>query len=406
MIEIGHILGQGAPAAKPPLLSADTIFWASILLIFVLTIVSALLRRLAKDKALKLFNDYHVAFFSERRPPLWGDMIVFSQGVEIIFDDPYTTRRGVVKSSALIYEDEFNPMIAFTRSVHGLTEKELKDRERQIYRTSRPNVLQRFARWFRNLLNTLRDAISKTIGLVIGRMTAGGAGAAAVISTQAGDINTLTGTVVGLAANAYEPLLERYIGRPVVVEINLPPPPGPPPPPNWIPEVCEFPGYLVDYTQKFVAVFNVDHTPVETITVKLEPGKVAEPDLADLKFVIGPDQTRINCTGKDAFVLRQISCRAADGAPCTTDLGIALIPGTNILLAPINEVTTLVVERTRQIDLVVPRNRARIRFGAIPSEGKHKRRRDWLGIAPLIEPKEFLQTIMGRRGRGDGERKG
>ena len=25
---------------------------------------------------------------------------------------------------------------------------------------------------------------------------------------------------IGLAANAYEPLLERYIGRPVVVEIN------------------------------------------------------------------------------------------------------------------------------------------------------------------------------------------
>jgi hypothetical protein len=294
----------------------------------------------------------------------------------------------VIKSSALIYEDEFNPMIAFTRSVHGLTGQERKDRERQIKVTFKPGLWRRLNRWFRNLLNVLRDAISKTFSMVIGRMAAGRA-AGVAISTQAGDINTLTGTVIGLAANAYEPLLERYIGRPVVVEINLPPPPGPPPPPNWIPDTCEFPGYLVDYTQRFLAVFNVDHTPVETVEVKLEPGKPADPDVRDLKITQTSDQTLVACVGKDAFVLRTIACNGEK-----SELGIALIPGTSIILAPIDAPTALTVERTRQIDLVVPRNRARIRFGAIPDSHASARRRDWLGIAPLLEPKDFMHTLV------------
>jgi len=382
------ILAQSAP--PPPqgsnFLSLDTIFWASVLLIFLITIFSALLRRLARDKALKLFHEYHVAFYSERRPSLWGDLIVFSQGVELLFDHPYTTRRNLIKSSALLYEDEFNPMIAFTRSIHGLTEQEKKQRTRQIESTFTPNFFRRFRRWFRNLLNILRDAITKTMSLVIGRITAGGAGAGAIISTQAGDINNLTGTVLGIAANAYEPLLERYIGKPVVIEINLPPPPAPPP--NWIPETAEFPGYLVDYTQRFIAVFNVDHTPVETLEIKLEPGKPADPDLPGLKFTLASDQTVLSCTGKDAFVLRHIRCKGD-----TSDLGIALIPGASVILAPIDSLTTITLERTRQIDLVVPRNRARIRFGARPESLASARRGDWLGIAPLLEPREFLHSL-------------
>jgi hypothetical protein len=51
------------------------------------------------------------------------------------------------------------------------------------------------------------------------------------------------------------------------------------------------------------------------------------------------------------------------------------------------------VERTRQIDVVVPRNRARIRFGAIPEPHGMGRRHDWLGIAPLLEPREFVSSL-------------
>ena len=243
----------------------------------------------------------------------------------------------------------------------------------------------------------MRDAITKTMGLVIGRMSAasalaGNAFAGTAISTQAGDLTALTSNVVSLAANAYEPLLEHYIGRPVVLEINLPAPPGPPPPPNWVPETVEFPGYLVDYTQKFIAVFNVEHTPVETVEIKFEPGQPPAPQIPELKITNTAQDTIIKCEGKDAWVLRRIS-----SGPDTSDLGIAMIPGTTVILAALDAApTTLTVERTRKIDLVVPRTRARVRFGSMPARPSKETGislRNWLGTASILEPREFLQSL-------------
>jgi hypothetical protein len=379
-----------APPAERSFLSLDTLFWFTVLTIFIVTILSALLRRLSKDKALSLFHEYHVSFFSERRATLWGDCLVYSQGIELLFDQAFTTRRKLVKSSALLYDDEFGPMVCLTRSIHGLHPHELEDRKAQIHATFKPGLVRRARRWFRNMLNTMRDAITKTMNLVVGRFTAAAGGVAgAALATQTGDINALAGNVMNLAANAYEPLLERYIGQPVILEINLPAPPGPPPPPNWVPPTAEFPGYLVDYTQRFLAVFNVDHEPVETLEIVLEPGKPPVPDLADFKVTLTDADTIIRCEGKDAFVLRTISSNGED-----SDLGIAMIPGTSLVLARVTAMTKLAVERTRQIDLIVPRSRARIRFGSMPVRPNRRQgRRNWLGLAPVLESREILQTL-------------
>jgi hypothetical protein len=363
------------PVQQGSWLSVDSIFWFTILLIFIVTIVSAMLRRLVNDKILKLFHHYHVGFFSETRPAIWGDCMVSSQGLKLLFDKAFVTQRTLVKSSALLYEDELTPMICMTRCVLRLTEHERRKRLRQIERTFHPGALRRARRWSGNMLNTMRDAITKTMSLVIGRMTAvPGSMAGAAISTQAGDLNTLTGSVVNLAANAYEPLLERYIGQPIVVEIQLPNPAGA----TGSATLVEFPGYLVDYTQKFLAVFNVDQTPVEKLEIKLEPGKAPSPDLADLKITTTDQDTIIQCQGKDAFILVQLACGVH-----TADLQIAIIPGTTLVLGPLEKPTILTVERTRQIDLIVPRTRARIRYGSLPS--RKGSRWNWLRIPSVLE---------------------
>ena len=145
----------------------------------------------------------------------------------------------------------------------------------------------------------------------------------------------------------------------------------------------------MDYTAKFIAVFNVEHKPVEEIEIRLERGKPPVPEIPELKIDTGDHDTLIRCEGKDAFVLRNICC-AAD----TSDLGIAMIPGTAVSLASIDQgVTTLKVERTRQIDLLVPRTRARVRFGSLPVRPQAKKGRNWLGIAPLSEPREFFNSL-------------
>ncbi|HUO09839.1 MAG TPA: hypothetical protein VM008_16165 [Phycisphaerae bacterium] len=387
-----HLLAQQADLSSSLI---NNIFWATILLIFLITIISAVLRRIAKDKALKLFHKYHVSFFSENRYTTWGDLWVFSQGIELIFDKPYKTSRGLLKSSSLVYDDELPAMICMTRSVHCINEREREHRRRQIQRTFQPNVYYRSRRWFHTTLNTLRDAISKTMGLIIGRMSSR---AAAVISTQAVDFDNLTGSVINLAANAYEPILERYIGKAVVVEIVVPQLPGalpPPPGSGGMANTVEFPGYLVDYTQQFLAVFNVDQKPLETIEIHLQPGIPPSPDLPDLKFSLSDQSTLIACVGRDAFALRKL-CSTPDA---TTDLGIAMIPGTTVLLPAIDKPTVITVERTRSIDIVVPRSRARIHFGSAPDSHHHawRRRRHWSGVAPGIEQHENAPTIAHSR---------
>ncbi|MGN6370137.1 MAG: hypothetical protein ACTHN5_17920 [Phycisphaerae bacterium] len=359
----------------------NNLFWATVLLIFLITIFTALLRRLAKDKALKLLHQYHAALFHEQRAAAWGDLWVFSQGLELLFDEPFTTPRGLVKTSSLLYDDEFTGLIALTRSVYGLTDAERQHRHLQIRRTFNPNLYHRSRRWLRNTINTMRDALSKTASLVIGRIATPAAGqAGAVLSSQAGDINALTGSVINLAANAYEPILERYIGKPVVVEIAVPQLPGMIPPPPGMANTVEFPGYLVDYTARFLAVFNVHHTPVESIEIALEPGKPPVPDLPDLKFTLSPETTLVACVGRDAFLLRTLCCTQN-----IADLGVAMIPGTQITFFPITQKTVIKVERTRQIDLVVPRSRARIHFASVADPHRHQRRRNhWSGIAPHL----------------------
>src|ERR1700744_4496115 len=93
----------------------NNLFWATVFVIFLITIVTALLRRMAKDKALSLLHKYHTGIFHEQRATAWGDLWVFSQGVELLFDEAFKTRRGLVKTSSLMYDDEFAGLVAFTR---------------------------------------------------------------------------------------------------------------------------------------------------------------------------------------------------------------------------------------------------------------------------------------------------
>ena len=71
-----------------------------------------------------------------------------------------------------------------------------------------------------NFLNVIRDAVINALGLVIGRFA--GAGMTGALKTQSGRISEVGGTLLGMMANAYEPLLERHIGKPVILEVMYP----------------------------------------------------------------------------------------------------------------------------------------------------------------------------------------
>ena len=361
-------------------LQLDEIFFASVILIFALSLAAAVVRRLSKDRCLKLMHDHHVTYLPASGPIIWGDMQVRSHGFEIIFDSPFVNSRELAKTGCLVYEDEAPHALAICRTIHGLTKEELRGREKQIARSVHPGLPRRLRRAMGNLLNVVRDAIINALGLLIGRFAGAGIGAAA--KTQSGRVTEFGGTLLGMVANAYEPLLERHIGKPVILEVLYP---------KGAPYSSgEFPGYLAEYNQTFIALLSPGHDSEERI--EAEVGETTELEGCTVELTEG--EASVVCTGADALVVRQLVFLSQQGSR-KMDMAAVLLPGQRLSFHRRSvERVRLSAERTRHLDLIVPRSRARVRFSSIPRKAG---RGDWSGVAPQVEtvseeePRGFAQ---------------
>ena len=227
-----------------------------------------------------------------------------------------------------------------------MTDKERRKRHKQIRRSYRPNILRRTLRWFRNLINTLKDAFSKALNAVIGQISktvkAGG-----ILSDQKSDVTQIGQTVLGATANAYEPILERHIGKPVVIEMQCPADPDQ--------RVIDIPGYLVDYTDKWVAIFNEKHEPLETFTVEVSE----DLERTGMKVEVTKNKVKVTCVGPEVLVVKSFKAGLIEAK-----LDIALINGSTVTLNMRDaQSMTINLERTRRIDAVVPRSQATVYFG-------------------------------------------
>ena len=322
----------------------DNALGLTLVLIFVAAIIVALVNAWRRDKCLKLMHDYHVTYLTTAGPPAWGDLVVYSRGIELRFGAPYTTRHGTTKSSSLIYDDEMGHCLALCRISTALTKNESRNRARQITRTFNPGLIRRTMRLLRNIANTFRDAIAKSISAILGQLSKAKPG----LAGGKGEVEQLGKTLLGTVENAYEPMLEKHIGRPVILRLTHPANKDLPP--------IELPGYLVDYTDKYVAVFNVEHMVEESLDLEVS-GPVEQ---RGLKIELGEDELTIHSLGPDVLAIR----RAQIGER-QYDLDVILLPGCFLSLTRnLSESLALNVERTRRIDIVCPRSVARVYFGS------------------------------------------
>lgn len=354
-----------AAPARTPLLSLDNAFWLSVVMIFLITIISAFIRRRQRDRCMKLFDDYHSTYLSMKSDPIWGDLRVTSSGIEVVFDAEYISRRGLSKTSALIFPDDLVDALALCRPVAGLSEEDMRRREIQLKRSINPNLLRRMVRWVFNAINTISDAIARTFSMVVGRVARTGSVATA-IKNQQGDVDAFGKTVLGIVGNSYEPLLERHIGAPVVCSIA----------PVVGTEPIEMPGYLVEYSARYLAIYNTDPDPIERVRISI--GDHSERD--EFKVSVDDLSIRVSCTGKESLVLSRMIVDDRE-----IDLAVALLPGTRLRIArPAGaERIELELAITRRIDLVIPRTRGTIRFG---SARPIRPRLLWRGVPPHSEP--------------------
>ena len=210
-------------------------------------------------------------------------------------------------------------------------------------------------------------------------------------------------TLLGRFANAYEPLLEQYIGRPVILDVADPLNPN-----N---ATVQYAGYLADYTQQFIAVFNVEHTTAEEATLTLPdqewgdamppmpppppPGAPAPVLPAPMKVehdlavrVDGP-RVKVSNTRHEPVVVRRLE--RAGFRPL--ELGMVIPPGGTLDL-PARDARggKLFVEIIRCLDVIAPR-----KFATVRHAGELTDRRglvDELHLARL----PLVPLILGKNG--------
>jgi len=372
---LGTVLLLAQATTQPTSLlapNAASIFYLTITFIFLTAIITAVVTKWARDKCLKLFNRYHVTLERGRGGTIWGQLKVFSAGVEMVYDNPYVDHRGRKKTSFMIYQQELDTQLLSVLRYHDeLDEPAQRARLRQIHRSFNPGPFKRMWRGVRNFVNTLRDAFNAAIGAVVGqyqRMNPAGA----ALASQAGSMTQIGQTLLGKFANAYEPLLEQYIGRPVILDVADPVNPN-----N---AVVEYTGYLADYTQQFIALFNVEHTTAEQIVVTLPDADRGDPlpplpppppigapapilpaptkVEGELAMRLDGLRLKIQNTRHEAVVVRRLEREGFE----PVEFGM-VIPSMGFLDLPARDArgAKLVIEIVRCMDVIAPRKFATIR---------------------------------------------
>jgi hypothetical protein len=251
--------------------TAAGVFYLTLALIFVTAIITTILTKWARDKCLKFFHRYHVTIERFRGQTVWGHLKVFSGGLEVVYDHSFIDPHGRRKTSYMLYGPELEQqLLAIFRYHDELSDEQKRARDRQIARSFNPGPVRRLWRGVRNIVNTLRDAFNTAIGAAVNQYQR--VNPAGALVAQTGSVQQIGQTLLGRFANAYEPLLEQYIGQPVILDVADPTNPN-----NAI---TEYTGYLADYTQQFIAVFNVQHKchePVELLLPDMESGPALPP---------------------------------------------------------------------------------------------------------------------------------
>jgi hypothetical protein len=172
-------------------------FWLPMVLLFVAATVTAIAARRKRDRCLKFFNREPVMILMQSGKWLWGRFVAYPKAMELVFEHPEKDESGHQKASYVLYSPEVDGIKKILQPHPEVGTKEYARWEKEIGRIANPSLLRRFRRWVWNVFNTLRDAISQSLGMVIGTMKKSTPmGKVAGADKRAGDIgNTLLGTV-------------------------------------------------------------------------------------------------------------------------------------------------------------------------------------------------------------------
>ncbi len=225
-------------------------FFITIVFIALAAIVAAFIRRTAINKCLKDFVGFVVTLEDTSGQTVLGKLRLENTGLELIYQEKRPSPAGHAEASYILYKHEYPTIQTLIRFHDDLTEQGKEQRESQLKRTYHPGPLRRLGRKIKNVFKTIRDSIVEILNLLISHAKK----AAPVAATMTGQdkyVSQMKKELVGSVGTSYEPLLERYIGQKVVLDLIK----GD--------KVFEYYGVLKDYTAQFIEIMDVDYRITE-----------------------------------------------------------------------------------------------------------------------------------------------
>jgi hypothetical protein len=236
----------------------DTATAITILFIIFAAGLGAFIRKRSRDKCLRDFERNMTTLEEISGKIIWGSLRVENTGLEFIYSQKQKVPDGHEEASYLLYKYEYPDIQAMVRFHDDLSEKNKKEREKELERTYHPKWRRRFKRRLLNVFRTVRDSVVEIINLLISqakRATPAGK----VLTSQDKYVTQMKQELVGSVGTSFEPLLEQYIGRKVVLEVIK----GD--------KVLEYCGVLKDYTADFIEIMDVNYAVKQD-----EPGRKAD----------------------------------------------------------------------------------------------------------------------------------
>ncbi len=189
---------------------------------------------------------------------VWGKLRVENTGLEFVYSAKHQDQQGHEESSYILYKYEYPNVAALIRYHDQLSERNKKEREKELKRTYHPALPRRLKRKTANVFKTVRDSVMEVVNLLISQAKKA-TPAGTVLSSQDKYVTQMKQELMGSVGTSYEPLLERYIGNKVVLELIK----GE--------KIIEYCGVLKEYTADFIEVMDVDYQAKED-----EPAKTAD----------------------------------------------------------------------------------------------------------------------------------
>jgi tetratricopeptide (TPR) repeat protein len=311
--------------------------------IFLLSLTGAYLRTKARDRCLKSWEGFHVTLERANGKLVWGELRVASTGMEFIYKDTVQDERHL-ESSYLLYAAEYGDIQALYRYAAQLSEEDKQKRSRDIDTSFHPSPFRRIRRDTQNFLGTATDSLNEVFGLVLGRVQKTGGRYIAADGTSS--IKSLSGKVLGQVGSIFDPLLERYIGSRVVIELLE----GD--------EVHEHVGIFKNYSSDFIEILDVRYPQRHALAI--ETGARFEGD----GLVVEKEPGCVHLLNRNEWPVLVHSIAFSD----RQELINAVVDGGEEIYLSVNDTAAqtaqLHVRIPEELDFIVPRSRCLVRHRA------------------------------------------